>query len=104
MSGLERKTVLLSKTEYDNDGGETVHATISNDWAKEEDGTPSFGKEYSHLMDGFQLHGPIPKDVRGGFASWEDAEAAARQEYDEWRSGKVPPGTKVTRQEHWEMH
>jgi hypothetical protein len=104
MSGLECKTVLLSKYEYDNDGGETVHATISNDWAKGIDGNPIFGKEYSYLMSGFQLHGPIPKDVRGGFSSWEDAEVAASREYEEWRSGKVPLGTKVTRQEHWEMH
>jgi hypothetical protein len=104
MNQLEQKTILLSKTEFDHDGGETVHVTISNDWAKNTDGSPVFGKEYSYLMSGFQLHGPIPKDVRGGFTSWEEAETAARREYQDWRSGKVPPDTKVTRQEYWEMH
>lgn len=104
MNQLEQKTILLSKTEFDHEGGETIHATISNDWAKNTDGSPEFGKEYSYLMSGFQLHGPIPKDVRGGFTSWEEAEAAARREYQDWRSGKVPPDTKVTSQEYWEMH
>lgn len=102
--GLEEKEILLSRTEYGNTGAETVHAIISNDWAKDEQGLPIFGKQYSYKMTGFQLHGPIPKDIRGGFESFQAAEEAARREYQDWRSGKVPPGTTVSRQEFWEMH
>jgi hypothetical protein len=104
MGGLEQKTVLLSKTEYDGTGAETVHATISNDWAKDANGNPIFGKRYSYEMSGFQLHGPIPKEARGGFESFQAAEDAARLEYHEWRSGKVPADTTVSCQEYWEMH
>jgi hypothetical protein len=103
MNGLQEKRVLLSATEFDNTGAETVHAVISNDWAKDAAGLPLFGKEYSYVMEGYQLHAPIPKDKRGGFASFEDAEKAARQEYQDWRSGKSPGDVKVTRQESWEM-
>jgi len=103
VNGLEQKKVLLSKTEYDSDGGETVHATITNDWAKDGSGKPVFGKQYAYQMSGFQLHGPIPNEPRGGYGSAQDAEAAARNEYREWRAGNVPPGTKVKRQEKWEM-
>jgi len=101
---VETKTVLLSKTQFGEEGGETVFATISNDWAKDADGSPIPGNEFSYQMSGFQLHGPIPKDSRGGFSSWEEAEAAARREYKDWREGKVPKDVKVTRQEYWEMH
>jgi hypothetical protein len=94
---------LLSKTEYDTDGGETVHATITNDWTKDASGQPIFGHQYAYQVSGFQLHGPIPSEPRGGYGSAEDAEAAARHEYREWRAGNVPLGTKVKRQEKWEM-
>ena len=104
MSKVETKTILLSKTQFDKDGGETVFATISNDWAKDSDGSPIPGKEFSYEMRGSQLHGPIPKDSRGGFSNWEEAEVAARREYKDWREGKVPKGVNVTRQEYWEMH
>jgi hypothetical protein len=68
--------VLLSKTEYDDSGAETVHALITNDWAKNEEGKPIFGRQYAYQMTGFQLHAPIPKEVRGGFVSFEEAENA----------------------------
>jgi hypothetical protein len=67
MNQVETRRILLSKTQFDKDGGETVFATISNDWAKDANGRPIPGKESSYRMSGFQLHGPIPKERQGGF-------------------------------------
>jgi hypothetical protein len=102
-SGFEQRRVLLSNTENDSNGDETVYGIIRNDWAKDSSGNPLFGIRYSYHMAGFQLHGPIRKEPRGGFTSLEDAKQAARREYEQWRSGNVPPSTQVTRRERWEM-
>jgi hypothetical protein len=97
----ESKIVLLSKTEATPQGAEGVYATISNDFAKDENGKPIYGKEYRYLMFGANLHGPIPEDLRGGFGSFEEAETAARTEYREWRAGNIPHGTKIPRHVYW---
>jgi hypothetical protein len=97
MSTRESKIVLLSKTEASGRGAEGVYATLANDFAKDENGKPIYGKDYSYKMFGAQLHGPIPQDIRGGFNSFEDAENAARREYNEWRAGKIPVGTMMPR-------
>lgn len=104
MSELKKITARLSETEPDQTGAEGVYATISNDFIKDEHGQPVYDKEYSYEMHGYFLHGPIPKDIRGGFKSAEEAEEAARREYKEWRAGNVLAGTMVTRQEYWEMN
>ncbi len=93
MSTRESKIVPLSKTEANRLGAEGVYATLANDFAKDENGKPIYGKEYSYKMFGAQLQGPIPDDIRGGFKSFEEAENAARGEYKEWRAGNIPVGT-----------
>lgn len=100
----KQKIALLSKTEADSTGAEGVYATISEDSDKDQGNSQAGEMLYSYQMFGVQLHGPIPKEVRGGFKSAEEAEQAARHEYQEWRAGNVPPGVMVTRQEYWEMH
>lgn len=104
MNELRQKVVRLSETEPDRTGAEGVYATIRNDYAKDASGSPVYGKQFSYQMFGYQLHGPIPKEVRGGFGSEQEAGQAALSEYRDWRAGKVPPGTMVTRQEYVEMH
>lgn len=104
MDELQQKVVRLSETEPDRTGAEGVYATISNDYAKDASGNPVYGKQFSYQMFGYQLHGPLPKEIRGGFGSEQEAEQAALREYRDWRAGKVPPGTMVTRQEYLEMH
>jgi hypothetical protein len=48
MGVLEKKRILLSKTEYDDTGAEIVRATITNDWAKDAIGKPIFCKQYAY--------------------------------------------------------
>jgi hypothetical protein len=103
MKELKEIKVRISGTRADETGAEEVTAVIRNDFAKDENGQPIYDKEFSYQMEGFFLHAPIPKDIRGGFKSIEEAEQAARQELREWRSGNIPPDTKVTRQESWNM-
>lgn len=93
----ESKIVLLSKSEATSQGAEGVYATISNDFAKDENGKPIYGKEFSYLIFGANLHGPIPEGLHGGFSSFEETENAARNEYRDWRAGKIPSGTKMPR-------
>jgi hypothetical protein len=100
----QQKLVRLSKSEADSTGAEGVYATISAYSAKGQGNSPSGETLYSYKMFGTQLHGPIPAEARAGFKSAEEAEHAARREYQEWRAGNVPPGVMVTRQEYWEMH
>jgi hypothetical protein len=90
MSGLELYSILLSESEATKEGAEGVYATISNDYAKSADGKPILGQEYGYRIWGVQLHGPIPAEPRGGFTNAKDAEDAAKQEYKNWRSGKIP--------------
>jgi hypothetical protein len=101
MSKPESKIILLSKTEANNKGAEGVYATLRNDYAKDENGKPIVGKEYSYQMFGAQLHGPIPEDIKGGFSTFEEAEEAARLEYKEWRAGNIPVGTMMPRHVYW---
>lgn len=104
MTVLKEVKVLISDTRPDEKGSEGVYAVIRNDFAKDKAGNLLFDKEFSYQMDGIFLHAPIPKEVRGGFASAEEAEMAARRELKEWRSGNIPPDTKVTLQEYWNMN
>jgi hypothetical protein len=103
MAELKEISILISETRPDERGSEGVYAVIRNDFAKDSAGEPIFDKEFSYQMEGIFLHAPIPKEVRGGFASAADAESTARQELTEWRTGNIPPDTQVTRQENWNM-
>lgn len=101
MAGLEVYSILLSESEATKEGAEGVYATISNDYAKSADGKPILGQEYGYRIWGVQLHGPIPAEPKGGFTNAKDAEDAAKQEYKNWRSGKIPAGTKMKRHQAW---
>jgi hypothetical protein len=103
MSELRQISVRISDTQADETGSEEIAAIIRNDFAKDNNGQPIYDKEFSYLMEGIFLPAPIPKEIRGGFKSAEEAEKAARQEIKEWRSGNIPPNTQVTRQEYWDM-
>jgi hypothetical protein len=103
MSELRQIKIRISETRADETGSEEVTAIISNDFAKDNDGQPVYDKEFSYKMEGFFLHAPIPKGVKGGFKSAEEAETAARQELQKWRSGGIPSGTNVTVQEYFYM-
>lgn len=101
MSTLEVYPILLSETEATKEGAEGVYAVVRNDYARDENGKPVFGKEYGYEMFGVKLHGPIPDESRAGFATGKDAEDAARREYKEWRAGNIPAGTKIKRHHAW---
>jgi len=101
MSEFESRIVLLSKSEADGKGAEGVYATLRNDYAVDENSKSIYGKEYSYQMFGANLHGPIPGDVKGGFASFEEAEKAVRLEYKKWRDGDIPAGTPMPRHVFW---
>jgi hypothetical protein len=101
MGTLEVYPILLSETEATKEGAEGVYAVIRNDYTKDENGKPIFGKEYGYEMFGVQLHGPIPEGPRAGFVSAKDAEDAAKREYKEWRAGNIPAGTKMKRHHAW---
>ena len=104
MPELREIKILISDTIPDEKGSEGVYAAIRNDFTKDSSGEPIFDKEFSYKMEGIFLHAPIPKEIRGGFASVEDAENNAREELRQWRNGNIPLDTKVTRQESWNMH
>lgn len=104
MSKLVESSVLISNTRPDEKGSEGVYALIRNDFAVDGAGVPIYDQEFSYRMDGIFLHAPIPKELRGGFKSAQEAETAARLELRQWRSGNYPPDTKVTRSEYWTMH
>lgn len=93
--------ILLSESEATKEGAEGVYAIIRNDYAKGENGGPVPGKEYGYEMFGAKLHGPIPTEPRAGFLTAAAAEAAAKSEYLQWRSGNIPRGTRMKRHEAW---
>ncbi|HEV7375240.1 MAG TPA: hypothetical protein VGN95_11025 [Pyrinomonadaceae bacterium] len=101
MSTLKVYPILLSETEATKEGAEGVYAIIRNDYVKDETGKPIFGKEYGYQMTAAQPHGPIPQEPRTGFATAKDAEVAAKREYQEWRAGNIPAGTKMERHHTW---
>jgi hypothetical protein len=50
-------TILVSESEATPDGHEGVYATIRNDYARDDNGRPLYGKEYGFQMWGVRLKG-----------------------------------------------
>jgi hypothetical protein len=86
-------TILVSESEAAPDGHEGVYATIRNDYARDDNGRPLYGKEYGFQMWGVRLKGPLP-ETTAGFSSVEEAEEAARNAYKDIRAGKRPETSK----------
>lgn len=80
-------TIVVSESEATPDGKEGVYATIRNDYARDDNGRPVYGKEYGFQMWGVKLRGPLP-ETTAGFSSVEEAEEAARNAYKDIRAGK----------------
>lgn len=72
----ELYTIMVSDTEA---GGKGVYATISNDYAKNGEGKPLYGKEYGFYLWGTRVRGAVPKAT--GFRTAKEAEAAAKRLY-----------------------
>jgi hypothetical protein len=80
-------TIVVSESEATPDGKEGVYATIRNDYVRDDNGRPVYGKEYGFQMWGVRLRGPLP-ETTSGFSSVEEAEEAARNAYKDMRAGK----------------
>lgn len=77
----EIDTFMVSESE---DAGRGVYATISNDYAKNSEGKPIYGKEYGFYLWGPRLRGPVPRLT--GFRTRTEAEGAARRLYQSLNS------------------
>lgn len=84
-----------------NGVGETVIAEISNDYFGPHSSLPVFGSEFRYRMKGKNLEGPIPSEYRAGYSDVDSAGLAAALELQQWRSGNIPEGTRMTRQQMW---
>lgn len=86
---LSVNTIVLNHDEVLAEGVSEVYATIRNDYGKDEHGNMVVGKEWGFWLWGIGLQGS--EVTRSGFASTEEARAAARQAYEELKKPRVPP-------------